>query len=97
MTWSPPFSESHLLQRILPATPDVLEPPLYVRPGEGSESYDTYFGVFHAARWRRKTSVGELHVAVEVDGPAEVEVVAVKRMSEKVVESARASAAQVIY
>ena len=93
MTWSPPFSESHLLQRILPATPDVLEPPLYVRPGEGSESYDTYFGVFHAARWRRKTSVGELHVAVEVDGTAEVEVVAVKRMTEKVVETARASSA----
>ncbi|NBN90826.1 MAG: glycosyltransferase, partial [Actinobacteria bacterium] len=93
MTWTPPFPESHLLQRILPATAEVLEPPLYVRPGEGIESYDTYFGVFHAARWRRKTSVGELHVAVQVDGPAEVEIVAVKRMSEKVVESARVSSA----
>lgn len=93
MTWTPPFRESQLLQRILPVGPDVLEPPLYVRTGEGSESYDTYFGVFHAARWRRRTSVGELHVAVEVDGAADVEVIAVRRMSEKVVESARASAA----
>ncbi|MEY2627939.1 MAG: hypothetical protein RJB08_1698, partial [Actinomycetota bacterium] len=31
MTFTPNFGELHLLQRILPITPDVLEPPLYAR------------------------------------------------------------------
>ena len=93
VTFTPNFGELHLLQRILPITPDVLEPPLYARLSDGVETYDTYFGVFHAARWRRKTTVGQLNVAVELDGPGDVEVVAVKRLGEKVVETARASAA----
>ena len=83
------FSESHLLQRILPAGPDVLEPPLYERVDGDTHSFDTYFGVFHAARWRRKTSVRGLHLRVDVDGPCDIEVVAVKRLKEKVVASRR--------
>jgi hypothetical protein len=87
------FSESHLLQRILPAGPDVLEPPLYERIDGDLLSFDTYFGVFHAARWRRKTSVQGLHVRVEVDGACDIEIVAVKRLKETVVATRRMNAA----
>ncbi len=89
------FSESHLLQRILPAGPGVLEPPLYERINGDLLSFDTYFGVFHAARWRRKTSVENLRLRVEVDAAADIEVVAVKRLKEMVVATRRMNEAGV--
>ncbi|NQW59379.1 hypothetical protein HQ459_01240, partial [bacterium] len=79
------FPDVNLLQRILPARADTLEPPLYERVQGNVQSFDTYFGVFPAARWRRKSAVDALHAVLEVSGPCEIEVVAVKRLKESIV------------
>ena len=79
------FPEINLLQRILPARADTLEPPLYERIAGNVQTFDTYFGVFPAARWRRKSAVNALHAVLEVSGPCEIEIVAVKRLKESIV------------
>jgi hypothetical protein len=79
------FPDVNLLQRIMPARADTLEPPLYERISGNVQSFDTYFGVFPAARWRRKSAVNALHAVLEVSGPCEIEVIAVKRLKESIV------------
>ena len=67
------FPDINLLQRILPARADTLEPPLYERIAGNVQTFDTYFGVFPAARWRRKSAVNALHAVLEVSGPCEID------------------------
>ena len=92
----------HLLQRLTLPTPHFSEPLLYTRLngdarvveggivlGDGaSASFDTSFGVFHAGRWRRLTSVDQVAVRVRASGAGAVDVVAVNGGSETVVASA---------
>ena len=92
----------HLLQRLTLPTPTFSEPLLYTRMqgdarvveggivlGDGaSASFDTSFGVFHAGRWRRLTTVDQLAVRVRASGTGTVDVVAVNGASERVVASA---------
>ena len=91
-----------LLQRSMLPVRDMAEPTLYVcekggvtRGDEsaalvaGAElSFDTSFGVFHAGRWRRLTSVGSVVARVVATGSGRVEVVSVHRGRERVVASA---------
>ena len=90
------FPATHLLQRILPAGPNTIEPPLYERIDGDTQSFDTYFGVFHAGRWRRKTSVNELHVVLQASGACDIEVIAVKRLKESVVATRSVPAAGIV-
>jgi len=90
------FPDINLLQRILPARADTLEPPLYERIAGNVQSFDTYFGVFPAARWRRKSAVNALHAVLEVSGPCEIEIVAVKRLKETIVLTHVAQSAGVV-
>lgn len=91
----------HLLQRLTLPTPEFAEPLLYLRTtgdarivpggvvlGGGSKAtFDTSFGVFHAGRWRRLTSVNSLSVKVRASGMGLAEVVAVNGSRETVVAS----------
>ena len=91
-----------LLQRSMLPVRDMAEPTLYVREKGGVTrgdesaalvagaelSFDTSFGVFHAGRWRRLTSVGSVVARVVATGSGRVEVVSVHRGSERVVASA---------
>ena len=93
---------TQLLQRSLPPAPGFAEPTLYVRTsgdtnhvGEalrlaaGSTlSFDTSFGVFHAGRWRRLTSVGDVSVRIVAQGRGRAEVVASGRRREHVIATA---------
>jgi len=90
------FPPTHLLQRILPAGSETIEPPLYERVNGDIHSFDTYFGVFHAGRWRRKTSVNNLHVVLQVSGKCTVEVIAVKRLHESTVATRSVISAGVV-
>ncbi|NDG10478.1 MAG: hypothetical protein EB111_01295, partial [Actinobacteria bacterium] len=54
----------------------------------GTLTFDTSFGVFHAGRWRRLTSVDALTARVVASGNGRAEVVAVTRGREVVVASA---------
>jgi GT2 family glycosyltransferase len=92
----------HLLQRLTLPTPEFAEPLLYLRKSGdvrlvngglvlgdgGSASFDTSFGVFHAGRWRRLTTVDSLAVRVRASGIGRAEVVAVNGATESVVASA---------
>ncbi|MEY3615591.1 MAG: hypothetical protein RLZZ518_592 [Actinomycetota bacterium] len=89
----------HLLQRSLLPVAAFAEPLLYAREsgavtrGDGVAhlsagsvlSFDTSFGVFHAGRWRRITSVDHIGVRVVAHGSGRAEVVAVTRGRETVV------------
>ena len=91
-----------LLQRSLLPDHDFAEPLLYVREAGavqrgdqsaevgagGVLSFDTSFGVFHAGRWRRLTTVDRLAVRVVATGVGRAEVVAVTRGREQVIASA---------
>ena len=91
-----------LLQRSMLPVRDMAEPTLYVREKGGVTrgdesaalvagaelSFDTSFGVFHAGRWRRLTSVGSVVARVVATGSGRVEVVSVHRGRERVVASA---------
>lgn len=91
----------HLLQRLTLPTPEFAEPLLYLRKSGdvrlvngglvlgdgGSASFDTSFGVFHAGRWRRLTTVDSLEVRVRASGIGRAEVVAVNGVTETVVAS----------
>jgi len=91
----------HLLQRLTLPAPEFSEPLLYLRrSGDvrsvaggivlgagGSVSFDTSFGVFHAGRWRRLTTVNSLVVRVRASGVGRAEVVAVNGTHETVVAS----------
>ena len=89
MTSDRPATPLPLLQRVvLPADPEVL--PLYVEgprrpelvvdrrrhrvPARGRVSFATYVNAFPASYWQHWTSVREVCLGVEVDGPAVVEV-----------------------
>ena len=92
-----------LLQRSLLPDHDFAEPLLYVREAGavqrgdqaaevgagGVLSFDTSFGVFHAGRWRRLTTVDQLAVRVVATGVGRAEVVAVTRGREQVIASAQ--------
>ena len=91
-----------LLQRSLLPAHDFAEPLLYLREAGavqrsdqsaevgagGVLSFDTSFGVFHAGRWRRLTTVDRLAVRVVATGAGRAEVVAVTRGREQVIASA---------
>ncbi|MEY4401542.1 MAG: hypothetical protein RL072_1407, partial [Actinomycetota bacterium] len=91
---------TNLLQRTLMPTPGFGEAELYVRSaastvgaadtlGAGDVlSFDTSFGVFHAGRWRRLTTVDVLTVRVIASGVGRADVVAVMRGRERVIASA---------
>ncbi|MFM8993574.1 MAG: hypothetical protein ACKOJG_05165, partial [Actinomycetota bacterium] len=51
-------------------------------------TFDTSFGVFHAGRWRRLTSVDDLSVSVMARGQGRIEVVATTRGLDQVVAQA---------
>ena len=92
---------TNLLQRLTLPAPGFSEPLLYLRTtgdvrivpeglviGDGSTvTFDTSFGVFHAGRWRRLTSVNSLFVNVRASGTGKAEVVAVNGSRETVVAS----------
>ncbi|MFM7891539.1 MAG: hypothetical protein ACKO8V_06550 [Actinomycetota bacterium] len=59
----------------------------HLAPG-ASVSFDSSFGVFHAGRWRRLTSVDQLSVRVIASGTGRVEVVDCARGRETVIASA---------
>ena len=77
---------TNLLQRLTLPAPGFSEPLLYLRTtgdvrivpgglviGDGSTvTFDTSFGVFHAGRWRRLTSVNSLFVNVRASGTVPV-------------------------
>ena len=91
-----------LLQRSLLPAGDFGEPLLYARQAGavqrgdhsaevgagGVLSFDTSFGVFHAGRWRRLTTVDRVGVRVVATGVGRAEVVAVTRGREQVIASA---------
>lgn len=95
-----------LLQRSLLPARDFAEPLLYsretgeVQRGDGCAdlssgatlSFDTSFGVFHAGRWRRLTTVADIGVRVVAHGSGRVEVVAVTKGREVVVAAAELGA-----
>jgi len=95
----------YLLQRSLLPAAGFAEPLLYAREsgaitrGDGVAhlaagsvlSFDTSFGVFHAGRWRRITTVDVLGVRVVAHGSGRAEVVAVTRGRETVVAAAELS------
>ena len=94
---------NNLLQRSLPPAPGFPEPTLYartsgpVRLGDGHVelaaggvlSFDTSFGIFHAGRWRRLTTVDDLTLRVVATGTGNVEVVAVSGRKERVMATAQ--------
>jgi glycosyltransferase involved in cell wall biosynthesis len=86
-----------LLQRSLVPDAGFAEPELYVRNNRGADAltFDTSFGVFHAGRWRRLTTVDSLTVRVVASGQGRVEVVAVTRGRETVLASAQLAGEQV--
>jgi GT2 family glycosyltransferase len=86
-----------LLQRSLVPDAEFAEPELYVRNDRGADAltFDTSFGVFHAGRWRRLTTVDALTVRVVASGVGRAEVVAVTRGRESVVAAAELAGGQV--
>ena len=54
----------------------------------GQLTFDTSFGVFHAGRWRRLTTVDQLAVRVVASGAGRAEVITVSRGRESVVAAA---------
>jgi len=87
----------HLLQRSLVPDAGFAEPELYVRNNHGADAltFDTSFGVFHAGRWRRLTTVDSLTARVVASGQGRAEVVAVTRGRETVLASAQLAGEQV--
>ena len=91
-----------LLQRSMLPAAGFAEPLLYARCigdvtlGDeiatlrqgGQLTFDTSFGVFHAGRWRRLTTVDHIAVRVVASGAGRAEVVAVTRSREQVVATA---------
>ena len=80
-----------LLQRSLVPDAGFAEPELYVRNDRAADvlTFDTSFGVFHAGRWRRLTTVDSLTARVVASGQGRAEVVAVTRGRETVLASAQ--------
>ena len=80
-----------LLQRSLVPDAGFTEPELYVRNDRAADvlTFDTSFGVFHAGRWRRLTTVDTLTARVVASGQGRAEVVAVTRGRETVLASAQ--------
>ena len=80
-----------LLQRSLVPDAGFTEPELYVRNDHAADvlTFDTSFGVFHAGRWRRLTTVDGLTARVVASGEGRAEVVAVTRGRETVLASAQ--------
>jgi len=95
----------YLVQRSLLPAAGFAEPLLYVRESgaitlddgvahltaESVLSFDTSFGVFHAGRWRRITTVDSIGVRVVAHGSGRAEIVAVTRGRETVVAAAEVS------
>ena len=80
-----------LLQRSLVPDAGFTEPELYVRNDRAADvlTFDTSFGVFHAGRWRRLTTVDTLTARVVASGEGRAEVVAVTHGRETVLASAQ--------
>ena len=80
-----------LLQRSLVPDAGFAEPELYVRNDRAADvlNFDTSFGVFHAGRWRRLTTVDTLTARVVASGEGRAEVVAVTHGRETVLASAQ--------
>ena len=93
---------NHLLQRSLLPAVGFAEPELYVRTsgdvvikGDAAQlgpaaslTFDTSFGVFHAGRWRRLTTVANLAVRIVASGAGRAEVLDTRRGHDRVVASA---------
>ena len=89
-----------LLQRLCLPSPDFAEPELYVRSATGQitdegmslpqgerATFDTYFGMFSAGRWRRLTVVRDVSVQVLSQGRVRCELIACTGGTEQVVAS----------
>jgi GT2 family glycosyltransferase len=89
-----------LLQRVCLPSPDFAEPELYVRSATGTitedglvlrsgerASFDTYFGMFSAGRWRRLTAVQDITAQVLSHGRVRTELIACTAGKEEVVAS----------
>lgn len=89
-----------LLQRLCLPRPDFAESQLYVRSSTGvitddglslqageRASFDTYFGMFSAGRWRRLTVVRDVTVQVLAHGRVRTELIACAGGTETVVAS----------
>jgi galactofuranosylgalactofuranosylrhamnosyl-N-acetylglucosaminyl-diphospho-decaprenol beta-1,5/1,6-galactofuranosyltransferase len=95
-----------LLQHVCLPRPDFAEPELYVRTATGvitedglalpsgeRATFDTYFGVFSAGRWRRLTVVRDVTVQVFSTGRIRTELIVCKGGREEVVASTESSEA----
>lgn len=87
-----------LLQRVCLPRPGFAEPELYVRAARGTittdglslpaterATFDTYFGIFSAGRWRRLTAVRDVSVQVLSHGKVRTELIACRNGTEEVV------------
>jgi GT2 family glycosyltransferase len=90
----------HPLARIQIPSASFSEPSLYVRSDRGvltdagvrlnigdRVSFDTAFGSFALARWKRLSTISDLIAHVDIDGPARVDLVAHTRGVDVVIDS----------
>ncbi len=76
----------YLLQQIPQCTySDSRKTELYVRAGEGTVSYDTYFGAFAASYWKAITTVADVTLRFVANGNGSAQLVGLSNGEERVV------------